>query len=230
MLSNIRQVVLVKFVTTLLFASAAFAQTADVIPDTLDQESDTHILGIVPNYNAVEVPKPFTPLTTKGKFKIGAEDSFDPYTWVLTSFYAAVAQELNQDREYGQGAAGYAKRYGAQFADGAISNMLTESFLPTLLHEDPRFFRRGEGGFWSRTGYAASRVLVTRTDKGSNRFNTSEIAGNMVGAAIGDLYHAPSERPFSEVIERFAISTISDSAFNVLKEFWPDMRRKVLKK
>ncbi len=187
-------------------------------------------MGVVPIYNAVEVPHPFIPLTPKGKFKIAAEDSFDPYTWVINGIYAGAEQLNHQDREFGQGAAGYAKRYGALFADQAISTYFTEAFLPVLFHEDPRYFRRGEGNAWKRAGYAMTRVLITRIDSGGKRFNTSEIFGNAAGAAIGSLYHAPSERDGGEIAERFALGVISDAGFNVLKEFWPDMRHKVLKR
>ena len=219
-----------KLFAGLLVAGVAFAQSAGVDPNPAPEQEDNHILGVVPNYNAVEIPKPFQPLSAAGKFKIAAQDSFDPYTWVVTSFYAGAEQWNRQDKEFGQGAVGYSKRYGALFADQAISTYLSEAILPVWLHEDPRFFRLGVGTFWKRTGYAMTRVLVTRTDQDRRRFNTSEIAGNIVAAAIGDLYHAPSERSFGEVLERFAVGVVSDSGFNILKEFWPDMRRKVLKK
>jgi hypothetical protein len=221
---------MVKLFAALLVAGSAFAQTADVDPAPALQPDENHILGVVPIYNTVETPKPFQRLSAGGKFQIAAQDSFDPYTWVITGLYAGAEQWNRQDKEFGQGAAGFAKRYGALFADQAISTYMTEAIIPVWLHEDPRFFRLGEGTFWKRTGYAMTRVLVTRTDQDRRRFNTSEIAGNMIGAAVGDLYHAPSERGLGEVLERFAVSVISDSGFNVLKEFWPDMRHKVLKR
>jgi hypothetical protein len=219
-----------KLFAALLLAGTASAQAPDVDPAPIDQQDDTHILGVVPNYNAVETPKPFQPLSAGGKFKIAAEDSFDPFSWVITGLFAGWQQWDHQDREFGQGVAGFSKRYGALFADQAIGNYLTEAVMPTWLHEDPRYFRLGVGNFWKRTGYAVTRVLVTRTDANKSRFNTSEIAGNMIGAALGDLYHAPSERNLGEVMERFAVSVGGDSGFNLLKEFWPDIRRKFLKK
>jgi hypothetical protein len=219
---------MIQLFTVLLLACLGWAQTG-IEPDPADKE-ETHILGVVPIYNAVEVPHRFIPLSPKGKFKIAAEDSFDPYTWVINGIYAGAEQLNRQDREFGQGAAGYAKRYGALFADQAISTYFTEAFLPVLFHEDPRYFRRGEGNAWKRAGYAVTRVLITRIDSGGRRFNTSEILGNAAGAAAGSLYHAPSERGADEIAERFVLSVISDAGFNVLKEFWPDMRHKVLKR
>jgi hypothetical protein len=221
---------MVKLFTALLLSGIAWAQSADVAPDPIEQQEDNHIFGVVPAYDAVETPKPFHPLSAGGKFKIAFEDSFDPYTWVITGLYAGVEQWNRQDREFGQGAAGFGKRYGALFADGVLSNYMTEAVLPAWLHQDPRFFRSGEGTFWKRTSYALTRVVVTRSDMNHRRFNSSEIAGNMIGAAMSDLYHAPSERGFGEVMERFAVSVVSDAGFNVLKEFWPDMKHKFLKK
>ncbi len=221
---------MLKLFLALLVSGIAAAQSPDVAPDPIEQQEDTHILGVVPNYDAVEIPKPFQPIPPGEKFKIAAEDSFDPFSWGITGVYAGWQQWNHQDREFGQGVAGFSKRYGALFADQAIGNYMTEAVMPTWLHEDPRYFRLGTGTFWKRVGYALTRVLVTRTDTNRERFNTSELAGNMIGAAIGDLYHAPSERSFSEVAERFGISVAGDAGFDVLKEFWPDMRHKFLKK
>lgn len=217
-----------KLLAVLLLVRFGSAQT-EIEPDPAQKEQN-HILGVVPIYNAVEVPHRFTPLTTRGKFKIAAEDAFDPYTWVVNGLYAGAEQWNHQDREFGQGTAGYAKRYGALFADQAIATYFTEALLPMLLHEDPRYFRRGEGNAWKRAGYALTRVLITRVDSGRTRFNTSEIAGSAAGAAIGNLYHAPTERGGGEIAERVGLAVISDAGFNVLKEFWPDMRHKVLKR
>ena len=223
---------MVKLLAVLLLAGAAGAQAPDAQQNPDSQlPPEEHILGVVPNYNTVETPSAYPgPLAVKEKFKLAAEDAFDPFSWVVTGLYAAAEQWNLQDREFGQGMEGYGQRYGALFADQAISSYLSEAMVPALLHEDPRFFRSGTGSFWKRAGYAMSRVLVTRTDAGTWRFNNSEIAGNMLAAALGDLYHAPSDRGAGEVMERFSLSVVSDAGFNVLKEFWPDMRHKLFNK
>ena len=191
--------------------------------------SDTHIFGIVPEYDAVNEPvQHYTPITPGQKFWIAAHDGFDPFSWVTTGLFAGVAQWHNQSREFGQGAQGYAKRYGAAFADGAIANFMSEAILPSLLHEDPRYFRLGQGSFFHRVGYTISRELITRRDSGAACFNISEIAGNLGAAALSNLYYPPSERSAGETMERFAVNIVSDAGFNVLKEFWPDMRHKLL--
>jgi hypothetical protein len=102
--------------------------------------------------------------------------------------------------------------------------------MPALLHEDPRLFRLGTGGKWKRGIYAASRVLITRTDSGGEEFNISEIVGNMATAAISNLYYPPLNRSWDNTLEHFEINVLSDAGFNVLKEFYPDMRCKVLHK
>ncbi len=192
---------------------------------------DKHIMGVVPNYATVnDPPKVYTPLTTREKFSTAAHDSFDPFNWVLAGVYAGVYQAKNEYAGFGQGFQGYAKRYGAVFADGAISTYLSEGIMPTILHEDPRFFRLGEGTKWHRISYAFTRVLVTRTDAGGQRFNNSEIVGNLIAAGISNLYYPESDRSVGVTFQKFGVGVMSDAAFNVLKEFWPDMKHKVLRR
>ena len=106
---------------------------------------------------------------------------------------------------------------------------MTEGFMPVLLKEDPRYFRRGSGKFWGRTIHAAGGVVITKTDKGTPTFNFSEFLGNGVTAAIGNAYY-PDEVGFTPTIERMLVAIGTDAFSNVLKEFWPDFKRKVLKK
>jgi hypothetical protein len=219
----------------LVFTGIGMAQSAEAVdagPEgtvATKAADDKHILGVVPNYATVNEPsKAYTPLTAREKFITAAHDSFDPFNWVLAGLYAGVYQKENNYPAFGQGFQGYAKRYGAVFADGAISSYISEAVMPTLLHEDPRYFRLGEGSKWKRTGYALTRVLVTRTDKGGERFNNSEIFGNLIGAGISNLYYPAVNRTVGETFEKFTIGVVSDAGFNVLKEFWPDMRHRVL--
>jgi hypothetical protein len=200
-------------------------------PISSDHPSDTRMFGVVPNYRAVNDPNhPIEPLTKGEKFIMASHDAFDPFTWVITGLYAGVAQRQNQYPEFGQGSQGYAKRYGGAFADGAIGSYLSEAILPSLLHEDPRYFRLGEGTKFHRIGYALSRTLITRTDSGGRRFNVSEIAGNLGAAGLSNLYYPPSNRSLEGTFEKFAVNVVSDAGFNVLKEFYPDMRHKLLHK
>jgi hypothetical protein len=206
--------------------------TTPPVPEPVQpSRSDTHIFGLVPEYDTVNDPMlQYKPITSGQKFWIAAHDGFDPFSWVTTGLFAGAAQWHNQSREYGQGAQGYAKRYGASFADGAIANFMSEAILPSLLHDDPRYFRLGRGSFFHRVGYTISREVIARKDSGGQGFNFSEIGGNLGAAALSNLYYPPSERSGGETMERFAVNIVSDTGFNVLKEFWPDMRRKILHK
>ena len=131
---------------------------------------------------------------------------------------------------FGQGGTGYAKRFGAAYADQAIGNYMTEAIFPSLLHQDPRYFRMGRGRPWRRVSYALSRTVITRTDTGRKTFNYSEIGGNAVAAAISNAYYPASERTAGEAGEKLTIQLVSDSAFNILLEFWPDMRHAIFRK
>jgi hypothetical protein len=204
---------------------------ADPAGDPLSgSRDDTHILGVVPNYATVNDPTFYKAIHVSEKFKLAAQDSFDPFTWVIIGFYAGAAQWGNDYKQFGQGAQGYAKRYGAAFADGTISNFMTEAIFPALLRQDPRYFRMAAGGAWKRTGYALTRVLITRSNSGRTQFNSSEIAGTLAAAGIANLYYPSENRSFGETMEKFTLNLVSDAGFNVLREFWPDMRRKVLHK
>jgi hypothetical protein len=120
---------------------------------------------------------------------------------------------------------GYARRYGTALGDQIIGNMMTESFMPSLLHQDPRYFRIGRrrGGVMYRMGYAASRIFVSRTDSGGRQFNFSEWLGNGAAVAISNAYY-PDTRTVGDNIERLGIACATDAFSQVMKEFWPDVK------
>jgi hypothetical protein len=210
---------------------SAQPETAQPAATTAD-EPEGRIFGVIPNNKTV--PHTYAPgeepLTPSQKFKLATKDTTDPFTVVLAAFYAGVAQWQDDFPTWGQGGAAYGKRFGAAFGDQVIGNYLTEAILPTLLREDPRYFRKGTGLTRKRVEYALSRVLITRTDKGTDRFNYSEIVGNGLAAGISNLYYPATERSLGETAEKYAVQMVSDSAFNVLLEFWPDMKHLLFKK
>ncbi len=187
---------------------------------------DKRIFGVLPNYRTANQTAVYMPITPKQKLTIAAKDSFDYPLLGLAAALAGYQQAVNSNPSFGQGWAGYGRRVGVEYADQAIGNMMTEGFFPIMLHEDPRYFRRGYGPFWSRTWYAATRVFVTRTDAGGTRFNFSEIVGNAAGTAISDAY-TPDQRDVSDNIETWWVQIGIDSASQVLKEFWPDIKHKL---
>jgi hypothetical protein len=159
------------------------------------------------------------------KFYIGFKDSTDYPIFFLAAGLAGLAQLTDEHDAFGQGLKGYGRRLGGALGDQVIGNFLTESVMPSLLHEDPRYFRRGRGGVWSRTGYAASRVFVARNDHGKWTFNLAEVGGNAIGAAIANAYY-PRERSLGDNVQRFSSQMATDAFSQILKEFWPDIKRK----
>jgi hypothetical protein len=220
----------------LLASGFAFAQNADPPPtpapplqpgQTEPPPPDKRIFGVLPNYRTANSSAVYMPITVKQKFTIAAKDSFDYPLLGLAAFIAAEGQWQNSHPEFGQGWAGYGRRVGTSYADQAIGNMMTEGIFPSLLHEDPRYFRRGYGSIWSRTWYAATRVFVTKTDAGGTRFNFSEVLGNATGTAISNLYY-PDSRDAADNVEKLGEQIGIDSISQVLKEFWPDVKHKLL--
>ncbi|MBV9341136.1 MAG: hypothetical protein JO159_09640 [Acidobacteria bacterium] len=185
-----------------------------------------HILWIIPNYRADESALEFKPLTRRQKLKLAFDDSFDPTAFLVAGIFAGSAMLQHQYPSFGQGAAGFAKYYGGAFADQAIGNMMTEAVLPITVHQDPRYFTKGTGGFLRRTGYAISREVITRNDDGRNHFNTSELAGNAIAAGISNLYYPAVDRSVGKTMNKWGQQIGLDTGFNIMKEFWPDIRRK----
>jgi hypothetical protein len=187
------------------------------------------VLGVLPNYRTADASQIGTVLTRREKLTIAAKDSFD-YPLVLTAAaVAGLGQLSNQHPSFGQGLKGYGRRWATSYGDQAMGNMLTEGFFPVLLHEDPRYFRRGTGSVWSRLGYAVSRVMVTQKDAGGTGFNFSEWLGNATVVGIGNAYY-PDGRNLGNNATRLVQQVGIDAASQVLKEFWPDIRRKVFHK
>jgi hypothetical protein len=193
--------------------------------------SKDRLFFALPNFLTLENVGNVPPLTVGQKFKVVARGTFD---YIQIPWYAALAgisQAENSEPSYGQGAEGYGKRFALAAADGTIENFMTSAILPSLLHQDPRFFQESEGGFWHRTRYAVGRIFITRTDSGHQQFNFSEICGSAAAAAISTYsYHPSADRTLSNAASVWGTQVGYDSLTYVVKEFWPDIRRKVSKK
>jgi hypothetical protein len=199
--------------------------------DDSNNPKNDRIFLVIPNYGTVEHPTSnVPPLTVKQKFKTGAEDAFDTYSVPLAGVVAAISQAKNDDAAWGQGWGAFGKRYAATYADTVIGSFMTTGVFPSLLHEDPRYFRIGTGGFRKRSWYALTRLFVIRTDAGKHDFNYSEFMGNATAAGISLTYHTKQERNFSSFAGDYATQIAIDAFANQLKEFWPDIRHKLHKK
>jgi hypothetical protein len=193
--------------------------------------SNDRLFFALPNFLSVESADLIPPLTTKQKFAVVTRSSFDYIQVPWYAFLAGISQAENSEPGYGQGAAGYGKRFGAAFADGTIENYWTSAILPSVFHQDPRFYQLGKGGFWHRTGYAMSRIVVTRSDSGSSQFNVSEVFGSAIAAGISTYsYHPHADKTLSNTASVWGSQIAYDTATIVLKEFWPDIRRKLTHK
>ncbi len=208
-------------------APAVAAPPASPSTSAEDNAANDHrIFGVLPNYKTINDPEqPVAAIGPGGKFAL-VEHYFDPFTFVFTSITAGIEQATNDKAGYGQGAMGYAKRYGADFTDGFTNELFVTGVFPTLLHEDPRYYRLGHGNGWKRTAYALSRILITRGDSGNNRINASEFLGNITSGALSMTYYPQSERSVGGVFTRMSVEIGYDSLFNILKEFYPDLKRK----
>jgi hypothetical protein len=193
-------------------------------------QSNDRLFGVLPNYLTVENAGNIPPISTGTKYKLVASGSFDPAEFAFVGGVALISQANNSDPAYGQGMAGYAKRYGSTFADQAIGNFMTEAVFPSLIHQDPRYFQLGKGKILHRAEYAVSRIFVTRTDSGHTQFNYSEFAGNAVTAGISNLYSPAQERALSDTLTTWGTQIMWDTVANEAKEFWPDLRRLIRKK
>jgi hypothetical protein len=189
-----------------------------------DAQGGTRIFGIVPSHNTLLNRSMVAPLRTPEKFRLAGADSFDQSASVLAGIYAGLGQWQHQYPEFGLGAAGLAKRYATAYGDQVIGNYMNEAIFPTMLHQDPRYYRMAHGGFIQRTTYAVSRVLITRSDSGAGQFNFSQAAGTASAAAIANLYYP--DRTFSSTMQRFGIQLASGGVFNILKEYWPNIRQR----
>ncbi len=206
---------------------------ATVGKSKLEKETGTindRIFEVLPNYGTVENAKELPPLTRGQKFRLATAGVFDWGSYPFNGILAGIEQARNDPKAWVQGWDAYGKRYGASFADNSIGTYMTTAIFPSLLHEDPRYYQLGKGRFAHRAYHAVNRLFVSRTDSGHDHFNYSESIGNAVAAAMSNIYHVPEDRTASRNASTFAFLILYDGMNNELKEFWPDIRRKLFHK
>jgi len=192
--------------------------------------SNDRLFFVLPNFLTLETAQA-SPLSPHEKFKVVMQGAFDYVQYPWYALLSGISQAENSEPGYGQGSTGYAKRYGAAFADGTIESFMTGAILPSLLRQDPRYYQLGQGSFLHRAGYSTSRLFVTRTDSGQAQFNFSETLGSALAAGLSTYtYHPTSDRTLANTVNVWATQVSYDALTNVAKEFWPDIRRKLRKK
>lgn len=165
-------------------------------------------------------------LKLKDKFVLFVQDSFDPVTFLATGFNAGLDQAENTDHSYGQGAEGYGKRFGAEFAGQASSRFFKEFAYPSLFSEDPRYYRMVHGGAGRRLLHAMEHAVVAHRDSGDRMFNFSEWLGTTSTVVLSNTYHPDYQRGFNSAAQRVGYGILQDIGFDALREFWPEISRK----
>jgi hypothetical protein len=196
--------------------------------DPLAQGRQTkRILYVVPNFRAVSADQHLPPQSVKEKFKTAMLDSFDYSSFIFVAGQAGVAQWTNSYPYFGQGAKGYGRYYWHTLADAINENTWVEFIIPSLLHQDTRYYTLGKGNFGKRVGYAFTRVVITRTDEGHRAINYSEIVGAGAFSGVANLYYPSQERTFTKTYQRWITNLCIDGGVFVFKEVWPDINNAI---
>ena len=213
-------------------AASETPRQPDIAPPNTSQPEEKQpkrILWVIPNYRAVSANAHLPPLAPKQKLWLATEDSFDYSSFALAAIVAGISQAGASTPEFGHGGTAYGRYLWHTFTDEAVGNYFTEALLPVATRQDPRYYTLGHsgGGFWHRTGYSLTRLVVTRTDSGRNTFNSSEVVGNLAGAALSDLYYPRPERTWGKTGQKWLLQLGIDAFFDMAKEFWPDIDQRV---
>jgi hypothetical protein len=183
------------------------------------------ILGILPNFRAISTDEKLPAQSVKEKFVTATQDSFDYSSIFIPAMLAGYSLETNATPEFHQGAAGYGRYFWHAAVDQTSENYMVEFVVPSITHEDTRYYTLGSGGFLKRTGYALSRAIVTRSDSGKEVFNISEVVGAGAASGLSSLYYPTRERSFGNTGKEWGMDIGIDSLSFVAKEFWPDINR-----
>ena len=194
-------------------------------PPVVQAPPDKRVFGVLPNYRTANMTAEYHPITAEQKMTIALKDSFDYPLIGLGAAYAGLYQLDDSHPQFGQGFKGYLRRFGTSYCDQVVGNMLTEGFLPIAFHEDPRYFRLGEGTKRHRAVYALTRIFVTKTDTGARSVNFAELVGNGTATLIGWSYYTDT-RDAPDFFQAWGTQLATDAISQVLKEFWPDVKRR----
>ncbi|HTV60527.1 MAG TPA: hypothetical protein VMJ93_16760 [Verrucomicrobiae bacterium] len=168
----------------------------------------------------------FCTLTVKGKFLLFVGETLDPVTFITAAFSGGIDQAENNDPQFGQGAAGYGKRFSADFADQASGYFFGSFLYPTIFREDPRYYRLGRGGTGHRLFHAVAHIVVAHGDQGGRMPNYADWFATVSTASLSNLYHPGNRRGFDATAESVGWGFASQAGFLVLREFWPEIARK----
>jgi hypothetical protein len=189
------------------------------------QTSRERLFGVMPDFLTVNNSITVKPLTTGQKYGVVTRTAFDWFQFGWYTTKSGIDQWNGAESGYGDGLGGYGKRWASNFTDGTSENYFVAAIWPSLLHQDPRYFRKGSGGFGSRAGYAVSRMFVTRGDSGHRQINFSEILGASTTTLVANLYHPAGDRTVDSNIELASELVGYDMLGVLIKEFWPEISK-----
>jgi len=192
----------------------------------LKQQERQRILGVLPEFNTTNIHNAAR-LSPKEKFQLALKSTTDPITVVVAGLDAGISQWQDSFGGYGQGAEGYGKRMGAAYADNFIGTLLGNALFPSLLHQDPRYFRKGTGSFKSRFFYATASTFRCKGDNGKWQPNVSNLLGNLAAGGIANLYYPQTDRGAGLTFQRGFTVTLEGVFGGLGYEFWPDVSRKL---
>ncbi|HET6179310.1 MAG TPA: hypothetical protein VFE61_20445 [Candidatus Sulfotelmatobacter sp.] len=207
-------------------APAPSGDPAQAVPTSKQQPK--RIMGIMPNFRAVSAGEMPPPPTPKQAFIIATKNSFDYSSFIFVGMTSAFAEASNAHPKLGTGMSGYGEYYWRGFLDKTNGNYLVIFALPTVLHQDERYYAMGHGGFWKRGIYASSRILITRDYHGHNTFNASEVFGRAMAQGISTAYYPSADRTAGALAVKFGWAMGRDALTNTFREFWPDIATHVL--
>jgi hypothetical protein len=208
--------------------SASQSQTPAPPAVPTSKQQPKRILGIMPNYRAVSAGAIPPPPTPKEAFLIATQNSFDYSSFAFVGITSLLAEASDAHPGLGEGIKGFGRYYWRGFVDKTDGNYLVIFALPTIFHQDERYYAKGEGGFRKRALYSATRVLITPSYKGHDSFNASEILGRAMAQAISREYYPSNDRSIGSLAVKFGWAIGRDALTNVLREFWPDIATHVL--
>jgi hypothetical protein len=192
------------------------------------EEPPKRMFGMIPDFeNTNDTAANRRPLTVREKYILSLHQAFDISAHIGDAFQAALEQAGNGQPHYGQGWGAYGERFAANEGDQITSSIFIYGFLPSILHEDPRYFRQGRGSAMARLWYAINRTFVTRKDKGTTGFNTSCTLGQLMSAGVSVSYYPPQDRSVGHVFSNWAVNLGGNSGYNVLSEYYPDLMHSI---
>jgi hypothetical protein len=194
--------------------------------------NDQRIALVIPDYQTVEDSSvPVAPMTTAEKWNLGWKETIDPFNIATASMTAAFSQRGNQTPKYGEGWPNYGRRFGAAIADFGTQNLFSAGLFAVLLHEDPRYFRKGPSAkILPRILYSVTRLIVCRNDSGQNTLNTANFLGMGLGIAASNVYYPSTSRTGTIMLGRISTGMFGGATGNLMSEFWPDLQKKFFKK